>query len=67
MKSSQPRLSEERRQRSEAFVEKHLADLFHRLPMLSGFTLRHDLEVLHRDRDYTHLARVASLRQRMPE
>ncbi len=45
MKTTQTRLSEERRQRSEAFLEKHLADLFHRLPMLSGFTLQQDLEV----------------------
>jgi hypothetical protein len=45
MKTTQTRLSEQRRQRSEAFLEKHLADLFHRLPMLSGFTLRQDLEV----------------------
>jgi len=45
MKTTQTRISEERRQRSEAFLEKHLADLFHRLPMLSGFTLRYDLEV----------------------
>ena len=30
---------------SDALVEKHLADLFERLPMLSGFTLQQDLEV----------------------
>ena len=35
--------------------------------LVAACALRHDLEVLHRDRDYTHLARVASLRQRMPE
>jgi len=45
MKPSQTRPGEERRQRSEAFVEKQVADLFRRLPMLSGFALRHDLEV----------------------
>jgi hypothetical protein len=45
MKTSEARLSEERRQRAEAVLEKHLADLFRRLPMLSGFTLREDLEV----------------------
>lgn len=45
MKTTQTRLSEERRQRSAAVLEKHLADLFRRLPMLTGFTLREDLEV----------------------
>jgi hypothetical protein len=45
MKTTQTRLSEERRQRSAAVLEKHLADLFRRLPMLSGFTLQQDLEV----------------------
>ena len=45
MKPSVTRLREERRQRSEAVLEKHLADLFRRLPMLAGFTLREDLEV----------------------
>jgi hypothetical protein len=46
MKTSQTRLSEERRQRSAAALEKHLADLFRRLPMLAGFTLREDLVAL---------------------
>jgi hypothetical protein len=45
MKPSTTRLREERRQRSEAVLEKHLADIFRRLPMLAGFTLREDLEV----------------------
>jgi len=45
MKPSATRLREERRQRSEAVLEKHLADLFRRLPTLAGFTLREDLEV----------------------
>jgi hypothetical protein len=39
------RLREERRQRSEAILEKDLADIFRRLPMLIGFRLREDLEV----------------------
>jgi hypothetical protein len=45
MKPSATRMHEERRQRSQAALEQHLADLFRRLPMLAGFTLRHDLEV----------------------
>jgi hypothetical protein len=45
MKASETRLQEERRQRSAAVLEKHLADLFRRLPMLAGFTLRENLEV----------------------
>ena len=45
MKTTQTRLTEERRQRSAAVLEKHLADLFRRLPMLTGFTLRQDLEI----------------------
>ena len=45
MKPSQNRLSEKRRQHSQAIVEKHLDALFRRVPMLSGFTLRQDLEV----------------------
>jgi hypothetical protein len=45
MKSSESRLLEERRVRAEAVLEKHLAELFRRLPMLSGFTLREDLEI----------------------
>jgi hypothetical protein len=45
MKASDTRLHEERRQRSQAVLDKHMADLFSRLPMLAGFTLRHDLEV----------------------
>lgn len=45
MKPAVNRLREERRQRSEAVLEKHLADLFRRQPMLAGFTLREDLEV----------------------
>lgn len=45
MKTSEARLREERRQRSEAHLEKHLTDLFRRLPMLAGFTLEENLEV----------------------
>lgn len=32
--------------------------------LIAAMALRHDLEVLHRDRDYTHLARISALRQR---
>jgi len=45
MKSTAQRSEELRRRRSEALVEEHLAALFRRLPMLTGFALRHDLEV----------------------
>jgi hypothetical protein len=45
MKPTETRLHEERRQRSAAVLEKHLADLFRRLPMLCGFSMRDDLEV----------------------
>jgi hypothetical protein len=45
MKSSTERSEELRRQRSQAVVETHIAAIFRRMPMLSGFALRHDLEV----------------------
>jgi hypothetical protein len=45
MKSSEQRSQEFKRQRVEEIIESHLADLFRRLPMLCGFTLRQDLEV----------------------
>ena len=45
MNPSQQRLSEARRQHSEAIVARHVHELFQRLPMLSGFWLRPDLEV----------------------
>ena len=45
MKTTQTRLSEERRQRAQATVEKHLLALFERMPMLCGFSVRHDLEL----------------------
>lgn len=45
MKASEQRLSEARRQHTEAVVARHLHQLFQRLPMLSGFWLRPDLKV----------------------
>ena len=32
--------------------------------LIAACALRHDLEILHRDRDFDHLARVSHLRQR---
>jgi hypothetical protein len=45
MKNAEQRLSEVCRQHSEAVVSCHVHELFKRLPMLSGFWLRPDLEV----------------------
>lgn len=45
MKPSQSRLQENRLQRVEALVERHVLALFRRMPLLCGFALRHDLEV----------------------
>ena len=45
MKPSEQRQSEARRQHTEAIVERHLCELFQRLPMLAGFWLRPDLEL----------------------
>jgi len=45
MKPSEQRLSEARRHHIEAIVARHVHALFQRLPMLSGFWLRHDLKV----------------------
>jgi hypothetical protein len=45
MKPSQNALREASRQHSEAFLEKHLAALFQRMPMLCGFSIREDLEL----------------------
>ena len=45
MKSSQQRLPGSSHQRAEAIAERHLAELFARMPMLCGFALRQDLEV----------------------
>jgi hypothetical protein len=42
---SEQRLSEARRQHTEAIVARHVHELFERLPMLSGFRLQPDLEV----------------------
>jgi hypothetical protein len=45
MKPSEQSLSEARRHHTEAIIAQHLHQLFQRLPMLSGFWLRPDLEV----------------------
>ena len=45
MKPSEQRLSEARRQHTEAIVAQHIHQLFQRLPMLSGFWLQPDLDV----------------------
>ena len=45
MKPSEQGLSEAGRQHTEAIVARHVHQLFQRLPMLSGFWLRPDLEV----------------------
>ena len=45
MKISEQRMNEARRQHTEAIVAQHVHQLFQRLPMLSGFWLRPDLEV----------------------
>ncbi len=34
--------------------------------LIGSCAIRHDLEVLHRDRDYAAIARVSALRQRTP-
>ena len=34
--------------------------------LVAACAIRHDLEVLHRDRDYAALARISALRQRVP-
>ena len=45
MKTSEERLYEARRQHIEAILAQHVRELFQRLPMLSGFWLRPDLQV----------------------
>jgi len=45
MDHSEQRLSEARRQQTEAIVVRHVRELFKRLPMLSGFWLRPNLEL----------------------
>ena len=44
MKTSEQRQSEARREQTEAIVARRVGELFQRLPMLSGFWLRPDLE-----------------------
>ena len=45
MKPSEQRLNEARRRHTEAIIARHVHQLFRRLPMLSGFWLRPDLNV----------------------
>jgi len=45
MKASVNRQLEARRQHAEAIVEERLRAVFRRMPMLSGFSLRQNLEV----------------------
>ena len=45
MKSGSEQSDALRRQRSQALAETHIAAIFERMPLLSGFTLRADLEV----------------------
>jgi hypothetical protein len=45
MKPSEQRLSEACRHHTEAIIAQHVHQLFQRLPILSGFWLRPDLEV----------------------
>jgi len=45
MKTSEQNLSEVCRRHTEAVVSRHVHELFKRLPILSGFWLRLDLEV----------------------
>ncbi len=44
MKTSEQRLNEARRQHVEAIIARHVRELFKRLPMLSGFWLRSNLD-----------------------
>jgi len=45
MKSTAQRTGELRHRRSAALVEERIQALFSRMPLLSGFSLRHDLEI----------------------
>ncbi|MGZ8269508.1 MAG: hypothetical protein ACXWUU_18835 [Burkholderiales bacterium] len=45
MKPSEERLTEARRQHTEAMITRHVRQLFQRLPMLCGFWLRPDLDL----------------------
>jgi len=44
MKISQSRQQEIRRERVEAAIEDRIGALFRRIPELSGFSIRHDLQ-----------------------
>ena len=44
MKTSEQHLNEARRQHSERIVARHVRELFKRLPMLSGFWLRSNID-----------------------
>jgi len=44
MKTSEQRQSEAHREQTEAIVARRVGELFQRLPMLSGFWLRPDLD-----------------------
>jgi len=79
MKPSEQRLSEARRQRTEAIVAQHVHQLFQRLPMLSGFWLRPDLKVAElsvftwpgyttgRDLDEEVMQSLVDLAEKLPE
>jgi hypothetical protein len=45
MKPSENRVAEERREHIENIVTAYVAELFRRVPMLCGFSVRADLEV----------------------
>ncbi len=45
MNPSEQRLSDSRRRHTEAIIARHVHQLFRRLPTLSGFWLRPDLNV----------------------
>jgi predicted nucleic acid-binding protein len=34
--------------------------------LIAACAIRHDLEILHRDRDFTAIAQISALRQRSP-
>ena len=46
MKTSEFRVAEGRREHPEAILATHVAALFERLPMLCGFSVQSDLEVV---------------------
>ena len=45
MNTAQGRPTKASGRRADAVVARHLQALFHRFPMLCGFSLRHDLEL----------------------